>query len=73
MLYSIFQEGIFHFEVWSPKFEQSTVGSDAQNAVAPMPGIVNKVLVEVGSKVTVGDPVIVLLAMKMEVRWVNFY
>lgn len=66
-----FQEGIFNFEVWSPKFEQSVLESGIQNAVAPMPGIVSKVLVDVGSRVTAGDPVLVLIAMKMEVSYEN--
>ena len=36
------------------------------DAVAPMPGVVEKVLVAPGASVKVGDPLIVMIAMKME-------
>lgn len=32
-----------------------------------MPGIVNNVMVKAGDKVTTGDPVMIVIAMKMEV------
>ena len=37
-------------------------------ATAPMPGTIEKVLVEVGQEVKAGEPLIVMIAMKMEVR-----
>lgn len=36
-------------------------------AVAPMPGVVEKVMVEVGQTVEAGHPLVVIIAMKMEV------
>lgn len=44
----------------------STHGDDAARIVAPMPGKVARVLVEVGSQVEVGDGIIVIEAMKMQ-------
>ncbi len=41
-------------------------GGASVNIIAPMPGTVVKVLVEVGDSVAVGDTVLVLEAMKME-------
>ncbi|XP_060516748.1 methylcrotonoyl-CoA carboxylase subunit alpha, mitochondrial isoform X2 [Cylas formicarius] len=38
----------------------------ADRAVAPMPGILDKVLVKAGDDVKAGDPLFVLIAMKME-------
>ena len=37
--------------------------------MAPMPGVIEKVNVAVGDTVEAGDPVIVMIAMKMEVSW----
>lgn len=43
------------------------------SAVSPMPGVVDKVFVKVGDTVTAGDPLLVIIAMKMEVSFnVNF-
>ena len=39
--------------------------NDPFQAVAPMPGMVTDINVEVGSKVKAGDPIITLEAMKM--------
>jgi len=39
----------------------------AGGAVAPMPGVVDKVMVTPGDHVNAGDPVAVIIAMKMEV------
>ena len=52
-----------------PKFEteiRGTAGS-AGGAVAPMPGVVEKVFVTPGQSVEAGDPLVVMIAMKMEV------
>lgn len=38
-----------------------------KGAVSPMPGIIEKINVNIGDKVNKGDPLIVLIAMKMEV------
>ena len=44
----------------------SAHGDDAARIVAPMPGKVVRVLVEVGSQVKAGDGIIVVEAMKMQ-------
>jgi acetyl-CoA/propionyl-CoA carboxylase biotin carboxyl carrier protein len=44
----------------------SSAGAGGGNVAAPMQGTIVKVLVEVGQEVKVGDPVVVLEAMKME-------
>lgn len=41
---------------------------DLGDAIAPMPGVIEKVNVETGSKVEKGDPLVIMIAMKMEVR-----
>ena len=35
-------------------------------ALAPMPGVIDKVLVEVGQSVKANEPMVVMVAMKME-------
>lgn len=45
-------------------------GEGEKNAIkAPMPGTLVKVLVKVGDKVPAGAPLLILEAMKMEVRF----
>jgi len=39
--------------------------------VAPMPGVVDKVVVKTGDTVKQGDPVVIIIAMKMEVSLVH--
>jgi len=52
----------------SPKFMTSQHGSSsASGAVAPMPGTIEKVYVNSGDSVNAGDPLVVMIAMKMEV------
>ena len=51
-----------------PKFVTEKRGeASGHGAVAPMPGTVEKVMVDVGDKVKAGDPLVVMIAMKMEV------
>lgn len=70
----LFQDGKFQFTAPKPKFvnelsKESGVKEGA--AVSPMPGVVDKVFVNVGDKVAAGDPLLVIIAMKMEVSLVG--
>lgn len=53
----------------APKFESELghVAGASGGAVAPMPGVVEKVFVSPGQTVEAGDPLVVMIAMKMEV------
>ncbi|MPC14388.1 Methylcrotonoyl-CoA carboxylase subunit alpha, mitochondrial [Portunus trituberculatus] len=52
----------------APKFESELghVAGASGGAVAPMPGVVEKVFVSAGQTVEAGDPLVVMIAMKME-------
>ncbi|NQU41457.1 MAG: biotin attachment protein [Lentisphaerae bacterium] len=45
-----------------------TSGADLSDVTAPMPGVVIKITAEAGTHVNAGDPVLVLEAMKMEMK-----
>ncbi|OCT78588.1 hypothetical protein XELAEV_18029675mg [Xenopus laevis] len=66
-VYLFSPEGSAHLGIPIPKFlsEVSTTGTQG-GAVAPMTGTIEKVFVKVGDNVEVGDPVMVMNAMKME-------
>jgi acyl-CoA carboxylase subunit alpha len=49
-----------------PRHPAPQAASEQASANSPMPGKVLKILVEVGQKVSAGDPLIILEAMKME-------
>ena len=49
-----------------PRFGDPEKLAPAGSLLAPMPGLVRRVLVEVGAVVTAGEPLLVLEAMKME-------
>ena len=64
------QNGAYRLQLTAAKFleQAKTEGSaTAGGAVAPMPGVVDKVIVKPGDHVKAGDPVAVIIAMKMEV------
>ncbi len=49
-----------------PRFGDAGPAGPAGSLLAPMPGVVRRVLAEVGTAVTAGQPLLVLEAMKME-------
>uniref|UniRef100_A0A673CX82 Methylcrotonoyl-CoA carboxylase subunit alpha, mitochondrial n=1 Tax=Sphaeramia orbicularis TaxID=375764 RepID=A0A673CX82_9TELE len=60
-------EGSSQVSVPVPKYLAGVSGSGAQGgAVAPMTGTIEKVMVKAGDKVAAGDPLMVMIAMKME-------
>uniref|UniRef100_A0A672II22 Methylcrotonoyl-CoA carboxylase subunit alpha, mitochondrial n=1 Tax=Salarias fasciatus TaxID=181472 RepID=A0A672II22_SALFA len=67
LLVCVLQEGSSQVSAPVPKYLGAVSGARAQGgAVAPMTGTIEKVLVKPGDKVTVGDPLMVMIAMKME-------
>ncbi|XP_013419354.1 methylcrotonoyl-CoA carboxylase subunit alpha, mitochondrial [Lingula anatina] len=60
-------EGSHSLSLPVPKYLQPTKGgSSVGDAVAPMPGVIDKVLVTEGELVEEGQPLMVMIAMKME-------
>ena len=62
---------IYEFKIEEPKYLQEQSGlhglhADSNDAVAPMPGLVDKINVKPGDVVKKGDPLCVMIAMKME-------
>lgn len=59
--------GSWEFSRPVPKFKlEGGSGGGLGDAVAPMPGVIEKVFVEEGAEVCQGDPLVVMIAMKME-------
>ncbi|EGT37827.1 hypothetical protein CAEBREN_17230 [Caenorhabditis brenneri] len=50
----------------SEKFDSLAGGAASHSAIAPMPGIIEKILVKPGEQVTTGQALVVMTAMKME-------
>jgi len=60
-------DGIHSLEVPVPAYQKAVAAAGSINdPVAPMPGVIEKVVAEPGSAVAKGDPLIVMIAMKME-------
>ena len=65
---SLFQEGSSELKMRIPKFvTQKRGGSAVGGAIAPMPGVIEKISVKPGDRVQAGDALVVIIAMKMEV------
>lgn len=65
-VYLFTAQGQQRFTVHDPVGESEQASADAGSLLAPMPGKIVATLVEPGSKVTRGTPLVVLEAMKME-------
>ena len=61
------KEGSRAFDKPVPKYKSAAAGGGSLgDAVAPMPGVIEKVAVADGAVVAAGDPLVVMIAMKME-------
>jgi len=61
------RSGSYEFSLPVPKYLTANLAlGGLGDAVAPMPGVIEKVMVEAGSSVNAGDPLVVMIAMKME-------
>ncbi|XP_014227512.1 methylcrotonoyl-CoA carboxylase subunit alpha, mitochondrial [Trichogramma pretiosum] len=59
----------WHFNLLQPEFlneSNSQTASSRGAAVSPMPGIVEKLFIKKGNKFQIGDPLVSIVAMKME-------
>ncbi|XP_037795955.1 methylcrotonoyl-CoA carboxylase subunit alpha, mitochondrial-like [Penaeus monodon] len=67
-MYVFTPTGVWKLSVPTPKFEKemSSATGATGGAIAPMPGVIEKVFVTPGQSVAAGDPLVVMIAMKME-------
>ncbi|NXV19974.1 MCCA carboxylase, partial [Cepphus grylle] len=66
-IYLFFPEGSAQVGLPVPKYLSAVSSVGVQSgAVAPMTGTIEKVFVKAGDKVQIGDPLMVMIAMKME-------
>ena len=61
-------DGGHEFRLPEPAFARGGGASGVGGGVAPMPGVVEKVCVQLGEMVEAGQHLVVIIAMKMEVR-----
>ncbi len=71
LFHAFLNDRVYEFQVEDPKYVRelnsgSGEGGHANDAVAPMPGVVDKLNVKVGDLVKKGDALAVMIAMKME-------
>ena len=55
-----------HVIIRLPRYPHAHADSEHESAYAPMPGQILKILVEIGQRVSAGDALVILEAMKME-------
>ena len=68
------KDGYNQLKIPLAKFlESDSAESSGKAAVSPMPGVIEKLSVSPGDKVEKGDSLLVMIAMKMEVRKINFF
>lgn len=61
------RDNIYGFSLPEPKFlNVDDIGIDTGGAIAPMPGVIEKIIVKNGDFVKKDDPLMVIIAMKME-------
>ncbi len=63
---SVFADRAWHFTVPDQLDGDGPDGAGGDTIAAPMPGLIKVINVEVGAKVALGDPLIIMEAMKME-------
>ncbi|KAK6190730.1 hypothetical protein SNE40_002530 [Patella caerulea] len=60
-------DGSYELKLPVPNYMKSSLATGAAgDAVAPMPGVIERVVVSEGSTVEQGDPLVIMIAMKME-------
>jgi len=65
----VFDQGRCHtFNLVDPHDQHSDTDTGGNNVIAPMPGLVRDVMVQVGDTIAQGDDLLILEAMKMEHR-----